>query len=288
MAPVLFALPAGAPGAAVAGDWVDRLDELRLLTPLRIVVVLLVAWLLSAGLGVLVRRLLRRTIALTALTGADAARAEGRQQALAAALRSALVGVIWAIAVITVVSEVGINIGAFVATATVIGGAVAFGAQQLMRDLIAGFFVLAEDQFGVGDEVDLGLAVGTVERISLRSARLRDASGVVWHVPHGGVGRVGNLSRASQVHVDAEVTRRIPLADSEAVLGEICRELETDAGVCEHLAGPPRIGGVVEVRDDRYVLRVVAPVRSGQHEAVRRHLRHVVLSALEAGRLSRP
>ena len=112
------------------------------------------------------------------------------------ALRSAIVGVVWATATITVVSELGINIGAFVATATVVGGAVAFGAQQLMRDLIAGFFVLAEDQFGVGDNVDMGIAVGVVEGITLRVTRLRDKDGVVWHVPNCAVVRVANLSQA--------------------------------------------------------------------------------------------
>ena len=132
-------------------------------------------------------------------------RAGARQRALTSALRSALLGLVWAAAVITIISEVGVNIGAFVATATVVGGAVAFGAQTLVRDLIAGFFVLAEDQYGAGDIVDVGLASGVVEQITLRSVRLRDSEGQIWYVPHGGVSRVGNLSKATSVLLDVEV-----------------------------------------------------------------------------------
>ena len=135
-------------------DWVERLDQLHLLTPLRVLAIVLVAAIVSRLLRVVVRRLLDRALTVPGLVSrADTHRVEARQQALAVALRSALVGVVWAIAVVTAVGELGLNIGAFVATATVVGGAVAFGAQQLMRDLIAGFFVLAEDQYGVGDEV---------------------------------------------------------------------------------------------------------------------------------------
>ena len=155
---------------ATQPDWIKRLDELHLLTPMRIVTILLVAIAATVAVRILVSRLLRRTIALP---GADRARLDARQRSLASALRAALVGVVWAIAVITIVGEVGVNIGGVVATATVIGGAVAFGAQTLIRDVISGFFVLAEDQYGVGDEVDVGHAAGTVEKITLRTVRLR-------------------------------------------------------------------------------------------------------------------
>lgn len=275
--------------------WVARLDELHLLTPLRIVAIVVVAWLLTVLLGRLVQRLLRRTIGLVGrldrggrVDAHEPQRGEARQQALTTTLRSAFVGVVWSIAVIAIVGEVGINIGAFVATATVVGGAVGFGAQTLVRDAIAGFFVLAEDQYGVGDDVDLGHAVGTVERITLRSARVRDGDGRIWYVPHGNVVRTANLSKAAQAPLALEVARSSPLANVEAVAAELCVALRADPVAAPLLTGEPRVVGLTEVRDDRLVVKLLAPTVPGQHETVRRVWRRLALDAFADGRLSVP
>lgn len=181
-------------------QWVNRLDDWHLLTPLRVVLVVLVAVVLTVVVRRLAGRLLRRTIVVP---GTDPNRAEARQRALAGVLRSGFVGVIWTAAVITVISELGFNITGVVATATIIGGALAFGAQTLIRDVISGFFVLAEDQFGVGDVVDLGMCTGRVDRITLRMVRLRDDDGRVWYVAHGNVARVANLSQSGAYRAGA-------------------------------------------------------------------------------------
>lgn len=259
--------------------WISRLDELHLLTPLRIAVILLVAVLVTMALRRLVRRVLRRTLDLSA----DRARAEARQRALASTLRSALVGVVWAVAVITIVSEVGINIGAFVATATIVGGAIAFGAQSLVRDALAGVFVLAEDQYGVGDEIDLGVATGTVDRITLRAVRLRDDDGVEWHVPHGVVTRVANLSKTSRARVDVEVARGSDPAEVLAVL----RRLRDEPAVAGAIA-PAEVVGPVEVRDDRLVFRVRVPSAAGRAEMVRAAWRLRLLEVFQRGELRAP
>lgn len=270
-------------------DWVERLDELHLLTPLRVVLVVVAAAVLARVLRGVVNRVLRRALSVPGLgSRADAHRVEARQQALSVALRSALVGVVWAVAVVTAVGELGLNIGAFVATATVIGGAVAFGAQQLMRDLIAGFFVLAEDQYGVGDEVDLGLASGTVERISLRSVRLRDGLGAVWFVPHGGVGRVANLSREPMAVLNLSVARGSSLAGLEDEATRLCVALASDPAVDGLLAGEPRAVGLVDVADDRLVYRLAVATRPGSHTAVLRAWRMLALEAFADGRLREP
>lgn len=269
--------------------WIERLDELHLLTPLRVVLILVVAWVLARVLRVVVARLLRRTLTVPGLLlRADTSRVEARQRALAVALRSAIVGVVWATATITVVSELGINIGAFVATATVVGGAVAFGAQQLMRDLIAGFFVLAEDQFGVGDEVDLGIAAGTVERVTLRSVRLRDGLGGVWYVPHGGVARVSNLSKESAVALDLEVARTSSMAAVADEGAALCAALTADSAMTGRLVGEPQVVGLVDLRDDRLVYRLLVGTQPGAQQEVRRRWRELALASFEAGRLSRP
>ena len=269
--------------------WVARLNELHLLTPLRVLAIVVVALLVTAALQRLVNRLLRRTFDLAQRFDRDeSARLQARQQALTSSLRSALVGVIWSIAIITIIGEFHINIGAFVATATVIGGAIGFGAQTLIRDVIGGFFVLAEDQYGVGDEVDLGHASGSVERITLRTARLRDGDGRIWHVPHGNVVRVANLSKSAQAAITLEVSRTTSIDRLTTVAEELCAELAADPAAATMLAGPPRAVGLTEVRDDRLVFRLVAPTNHGQHDAVRRVWRQLALTAFADGRLSMP
>lgn len=271
--------------ASTQPGWVRRLDELHLLTPLRVLLILVVAWVLTLGVRAVVRRFVARTILIP---GVDRSRADARQKALGSALRGALVGLIWTAALITVIGEMGVNIGAFVATATVIGGAVAFGAQQLVRDVISGLYVIAEDQYGVGDVVDLGHATGTVERITLRSVRLRDGTGAIWHVPHGGVARVANLSKSPLATLEVEVSRATSLAMLEDEMAGLCRALAADATVAPMLVGEPTAVGVVNCTDDRYVYRLTVATVAGQHEAVRRRWRRLALEMFEAGTLQAP
>jgi len=279
------ALVAPAPARSSAGDpqWVRKLDDLHLLTPLRIVAIVVVAVLITLAIRVVVGRLLRRSFVLP---GSDPERAGARQRALASALRSALFGVVWAAAVITIVSEIGINIGAFVATATVVGGAVAFGAQTLVRDVIAGFFVLAEDQYGTGDSVDVGLATGVVERITLRSVRLRDGEGKIWYVPHGGVARVANLSKTTVVQLHLQVARHSTLADLHRVATALGERLTQVAG--ERLTAPPTVVGLIDLADDRIVYGVAVQIHPGRQDDVRHAWRVLVLEAFERGDLTPP
>jgi len=270
--------------AAEEAEWVQWLDEMHLLTPLRVALVVLVAWLVVVVLNRVIKHLLDHIVG----RGVTQPRTEARRRALASALRGALVGVVWAMATLTILSEVGINIGAFVVTATVVGGAVAFGAQTMVRDLIAGFFVLAEDQYGVGDEVDLGLASGSVEKITLRSVRLRDGEGKVWFVPHGNVQRVANSSKASAAWLDLHLDRSSDLDQALAVAGRLGTELHDDPAVGPSLAGVPVVVGVTDVRDDRIVVRVKAPTLPNEGDAVRRAWRVLALAAFSRGELIAP
>lgn len=271
-------------GAEHDPRWVQRLDEMHLLTPFRVVLIVTVAVIVT----VVLQRALGRLLARVFGRARAYPRADARHRALASATRGALIGLIWTIVVITVIGELGVNIGAFVATATVIGGAVAFGAQTMVRDVIAGFFVLAEDQYGVGDEVDLGLATGTVEKITLRSVRLRDGEGKVWFVPHGNVERIANSSQASAAWLDLQVDRS---SDVDAVLAVATRlgdELRQDPSAAARLAGDPVVVGVTDVDDDRFIVRVEAPTLPNQGDAVRRAWRVLALAAFARGELRVP
>lgn len=266
-------------------SWITRLDKLHLLTPLRVVAIVAVAIVIAVLLRSAVSRLLRRTLELT---GADRTRADARQRALASALGSAVVGLVWGAAIITIIGEVGVNIGGVIATATVIGGAVAFGAQTLVRDIIGGLFVLAEDQYGVGDQVDLGHATGEVERITLRAVRLRDGEGRVWHVAHGNVVCVANLSKSSLVLLDLEVARDSDLGVVEDVATRLIQQLSEHPSAAPVLIGGPRIVGLTDVRDDRLVYRVAAPTMPGRHDDVRRVWRLLAVGAFQEGELRSP
>ena len=92
-------------------------------------------------------------------------------------------------------SELGVNVAPIIASAGILGIALGFGAQSLVKDFLSGIFMIFEDQYGVGDVVDLGEAIGTVEAVSLRVTRLRDVNGTVWYVRNGEILRVGNMSQ---------------------------------------------------------------------------------------------
>ena len=186
---------------------------------------------------------------------------EARQKALSVALGSALVGVVWAVAVVTAVDELGISISAFVATATVIGGAVAFGAQQLTRDVIAGFFVLAEDQYGVGDviTVNTGQLSGGVERLNLRVTALRALDGTVHIIPNGQIATVSVSSKDwSRVVAQVDVTYAANIDDALRVLEQVSSEIyEADEWKHFFLEAPEQ-QGVTQLAPDGVTLRALA------------------------------
>lgn len=175
-------------------------------SPLRIVLVLLAAWVTTRLLHRVVGRMVERirdqgTLSMLAsraripVSGRARIRRAQRAATVGTVLRNIVSIFVWAVAVLVVLGELGIDLAPLVAGAGVVGIALAFGTQTVVRDYLAGLFVVLEDQYGVGDEVDVGVASGTVEWVSLRVTRLRDADGVAWYVPNGEIRRVGNRSQ---------------------------------------------------------------------------------------------
>ncbi len=125
-------------------------------------------------------------------------RTEARVHTLTTVLQSLVSVLVWIIALFWVLSVLDVNLGPLLATAGIVGVALGFGAQFIVRDFLAGFFIVAEDQLGVGDYVNLGDDVkvkGRVERVTLRTIQLRADDGTVWHVPNGEIKKVGNISQ---------------------------------------------------------------------------------------------
>ena len=138
---------------------------------------------------------------------------------------------IWATAVVMVLDELGVNLAAIGIGASIIGVAIGFGSQALVRDFLSGIFMLIEDQYGVGDVIDTGVATGTVEGVSLRTTRLRDAEGTVWHVPNGEIRRVGNKSQQwSRVILDVAVAYDADLGRATYVIRSAADEVAAEPG----------------------------------------------------------
>ena len=155
-----------------------------------------------------------------------AERRQARALSISNVLGSAVSVAVWSIGFTTALGTIGINLGPLIAGAGIAGVALGFGAQSLVQDCIAGLFMLLEDQYGIGDVIDLGEAVGVVEEVTLRTTVLRSLNGTVWHVPNGQVSRVGNLSQLWSVAViDIDVAYDSDLAEVRSILQEAVSEV---------------------------------------------------------------
>jgi moderate conductance mechanosensitive channel len=213
-------------------------------------------------------------------------RAEQRIEALAGILRSVISFVIGAVATFMVMGEVGINLAPLVAGAGIVGVALGFGSQSLVKDFLAGLFILIEDQFGVGDIVDLGDATGTVEAVSLRTTRLRGIDGTVWHVPNGEIRRVGNQSQHwARAVLDLEVAYESDLDHARSVIQHAADAVAgEDAAILEE----PSIWGVEELGANGVSLRLVVKTRPSEQWRVSRLLRERIKVALDTAGIEIP
>jgi small-conductance mechanosensitive channel len=197
-----------------------------------------------------------------------------RAEAIGSVLRSfASIGVL-GIAVVLVLGELGINLAPIVASAGVVGVALGFGAQNLIKDFIAGIGIILEDQYGVGDVVDLGEASGTVEAVGLRITRLRDVNGVVWYVRNGEILRVGNKSQGfAQVVIDMPVAHDTDLERARTVMQEVADEMYAEEEWAAVLLAEPESLGVEQITAEGVFLRLVVRSTNADQWRVGRELR---------------
>ena len=167
--------------------------------------------------------------------------------------------------------------------------ALTFGAQSLIRDVLSGFFILLEDQYAVGDQIDLGLASGTVERVTLRVTRLRDASGEVWWVPNGQIARAGNLTQDwARAVIDVALARESDVEQATDTIVEIAEQTVARPELADRVLEPPKAVGLVEMSDHRLMVRVTVKVAKGAQDDVRRAVQAALLPAFKDGRLTSP
>ena len=197
-----------------------------------------------------------------------------RAKTMGSLLKSIVTGIVVAVVGTMMLSEIGVNVGPIVASAGIIGIAHGFGAQSLVSDFLSGVFMIVEDQYGVGDEIDLGEAVGTVEAVSLRVTRVRDVNGTVWYVRNGEILRVGNMSQNwARTVLDVGVTYAEDLAHVQRVLADVAHDLWDDEDFKGRVIEEPSVWGVQELGPDGVLVRVALKTAPLEQWAVAREMR---------------
>ncbi|OBS00295.1 mechanosensitive ion channel protein MscS [Mycobacterium gordonae] len=209
------------------------------------------------------------------------------RQAVASVIRWVSIVIIAIMVMMQIADVLQFSVGGLVAPATVVGAALGFGAQQLVKDLLSGFFIIVERQYGFGDLVKLTIqgsttdAVGTVENVTLRVTRLRSADGEVFTVPNGQIVKSVNLSKDwARAVVDIPVSTNADLNRVNEVLHQECERAQDNPLLGELLLDSPTVMGVESIEVDTVTLRLVARTLPGKQFEAGRLLRVLVIRAL--------
>jgi small conductance mechanosensitive channel len=291
-------------------DWTDGNEDLARFADaaVGVIAILLLAWVITRIIKRYVARILRqiiypdhgmlreglKNVGLDAITPDDVTADDDRRRAAEEARRAARMTsiskvitstanvAVWVIAGLLVLEELGVNIGPLLAGAGITAAALSFGAQSMIKDMIAGLFILIEDQYGIGDVIDLGEAVGTVEKISFRATRLRGLDGTVWHVSNGIPERVGNFSKLWSVAlVDVDVAYDSDLTAAGEIILRTAEEVVAGPEWVDDIVEPPTLLGVETLGADGITLRLLTKVRPGVHWGLQRAMRLAIKDALD-------
>ncbi|MFF7183969.1 mechanosensitive ion channel family protein [Streptomyces sp. NPDC008222] len=289
-APAVPTLQDAQQSATNAASWVEQNWSTWLAIGLRVVLILVIA----AVLRVMVRRAITKLIDRmsrtaqavdgTALGGllVNAERRRQRSQAIGSVLRSVASFLILGTAGLMVLASFQINLAPLLASAGVAGVAIGFGARNLVTDFLSGVFMILEDQYGVGDVIDAGVASGEVIEVGLRVTKLRGDSGEIWYVRNGEVKRIGNLSQGwATAGVDVTVRASENLDRVKAALDQVAERMSKDEPWNELLWGPIEVLGLDSVLLDSMVIRLSAKTMPGKALTVERELRWRVKRAFD-------
>lgn len=215
---------------------------------------------------------LRTPSMLQATRSQDPLRAAARAETIGSVLKNVVTIVVWSIAGMLVLGELGINLAPLLAGAGIAGVALGFGAQTLVKDFLSGVFMLVEDQFGVGDFIDVGEGIiGEVEVVNLRTTEVRDLSGTLWHFPNGEIRRVGNMSQSwSQAVVEVDVTHETDLDKAMAVMMEVADQMWEDDVWKTNLMAQAEMSGVTRIGLDGVTIRLLVKTQPAMQWAVAR------------------
>ena len=214
----------------------------------------------------------------------------GRLTALFDVLHYLGVALVVGIGAMSALAVLGVNTGALLASAGVLGFAVGFGAQTMVKDLLNGLFLLAEGQYTIGDEITISGVTGVVERVTLRTTTLRATNGDIHIVPSGDVRLVTNKSKGwSLVTIDTGIAYTTPVEQALEVLERYCREVGADKEIAQALMEPPAVAGVTAFQDHQYVVRVNAKLMpSADSKPIERRMRKMLRQVFEREGIEAP
>src|SRR4051794_4712593 len=278
--------------------WQDHREWL-IVIPVKVVVIILVALIFRA----IIRRVIDRAVrpvhgdvprilrpfkeriqnsSLLESTGLLSDRRNQRAATLGSVLKSAASITIFVIAFMLIISELKFDLAPFIAGTSIVGVALGFGAQNIVKDFLSGMFMLLEDQYGVGDVIDFEKASGTVEAVGLRSTRLRDVNGTVWYVRNGEVVRVGNKSQGfAQVVLDVPIDAWADVDRASAAMASVSHEMADEEEWAGVFLSTPEVQGVESMTRDETVIRLVAKVRPLEQWRTAREMRRRIRDRLE-------
>ncbi|MBR7742859.1 mechanosensitive ion channel family protein [Phycicoccus sp. BSK3Z-2] len=226
---------------------------------------------------------------LATTTGNAGERHRARVQTVGSLLRSVGTFVIGVVAGLTVMGLIGLPLGPLLASAGVGGVAIGFGAQSLVKDFLSGIFMIFEDQYGVGDTIDTGEAIGVVEEVTLRITRLRDFDGVVWYVRNGEIIRIGNRSQGfGAAWVEMPVSYRNDMDEVLRILHEVSEAFGEDPEWKGKLIEAPTVLGVDAITGQTVTTKIMAKCLPGEQFAVQRALRQRIKAAFDEAGIEAP
>lgn len=276
----------------VTSWWNDpETQDILIQRPLKILLIIVVALVLNWLARRIIHRATRRGIERTPLLASEAedtpqyraqeARRQQRMRTLGNVGRSVAVIVIWTWAALAVLDQLGVNVAPLIASAGVVGVAIGFGAQSLVKDFFSGMFILIENQFGVGDTIQVGDIVGEVEMMTLRITTIRDMDGALWHVRNGDIDQVGNHSaRFSTARLQIPVSLMADPDKVSRVIEDTAVAACRDPEIRDVVMGTPAMLGPSEFNPTYVSFRLTVQTMPGQQWAVARHLNHRILAAL--------
>ncbi|OAS83131.1 MULTISPECIES: mechanosensitive ion channel family protein [Metabacillus] len=204
---------------------------------------------------------------------------ERRENTLSKLLENILTYVVYFIAIIMILEAVSINVGALLAGAGIVGLAVGFGAQSLVKDIITGFFIIFEDQFSVGDHIRVAAFEGTVEEIGLRTTKIKNWTGELHIIPNGSIVEVTNFSiHNSMAVVDVSISFETDIPEAERVIQDLLTEIPDKY---EDIVTPPELLGIQTLGASEIILRVVCEVEPMRHFHIARMLRKDIKMRLD-------
>ena len=269
-----------------ASDLWAHAGQVVLVRMFRILTVIVLAIVVARLGGGLIRRAVRG-LRLRIGSEANTSRAEDRVRTVGAALASAFRAGVWVIAILTIMGELGIQLGPFVAGATIVGAALGFGAQSLVRDFLSGFLILVEDQYGVGDVITVNDTTGTVESLNFRTTRLRAIDGVVWYIPNGEIRKVGNTSDDyNRAIVDVVLPWPIDVDQAVGVINEAVGHLADEPDLHDAILAPADVWGVDTISTEGVTIKVAVKTRPGARAVVARLARARIIAALRQAHLA--